>query len=72
MADKTRDDIFETDTTGGQTSNKEGLHSSARKPSNTGPDPHQKHKTGPVPGAFGKDKEEATPAERSEKPHNQE
>jgi hypothetical protein len=37
---------------GAQTSNKAGLASSARKPSNTGPDPHEEHKT-PVAGAFG-------------------
>lgn len=36
----------------GQTSNKEGLQSSSRKPSNTGPDEHQEHKA-PVDGAFG-------------------
>ena len=35
-----------------QTSNKAGLASSSRKPSNTGPDPHEEHKA-PVPGAFG-------------------
>ena len=64
MSDKTRDDIFEVESTGGQTSNKEGKHSSAQKPSNSGPDAHQKHKTGPVPGAFGKDEGVATPAER--------
>jgi hypothetical protein len=37
---------------GAQTSNKTGLASSARKPSNTGPDPHEEHKA-PVSGAFG-------------------
>jgi hypothetical protein len=37
---------------GAQTSNKEGLKSSARKPSNPGPDAHQEHKA-PVAGAFG-------------------
>jgi hypothetical protein len=37
---------------GAQTSNKEGKASSARKPSNSGPGPHEKHKA-PVPGAFG-------------------
>jgi hypothetical protein len=37
---------------GAQTSNKEGKASSARKPSNTGPDAHEEHKA-PVPGAFG-------------------
>jgi len=35
-----------------QTSNKRGLHSDARKPSNTGPDAHSEHKA-PVAGAFG-------------------
>jgi hypothetical protein len=37
---------------GAQTSNKAGLASSSRKPSNTGPGPHEKHKA-PVDGAFG-------------------
>lgn len=37
---------------GAQTSNKEGLKSSSRKPSNSGPDPHQEPKA-PVGGAFG-------------------
>ena len=37
---------------GAQTSNKAGLASSARKPSNAGPDPHEEPKA-PVPGAFG-------------------
>jgi hypothetical protein len=37
---------------GAQTSNKEGLASSSRKPSNTGPSPHERHKA-PVDGAFG-------------------
>ena len=37
---------------GAQTSNKAGLASSARKPSNTGPDSHEEHKA-PVAGAFG-------------------
>lgn len=36
----------------GQTSNKAGLHSDAKKPSNTGPDSHEEHKA-PVAGAFG-------------------
>ena len=41
------------DAPGAQTSNKEGLQSSSRKPSNTGPGPHSgKHKA-PVAGAFG-------------------
>lgn len=40
------------DGAGAQTSNKEGLRSSARKPSNSGPDSHQEHKA-PVAGAFG-------------------
>jgi hypothetical protein len=38
---------------GAQTSSKEGLQSSSRKPSNTGPGPHEQHKA-PVSGAFGK------------------
>ncbi len=37
---------------GAQTSNKTGLKSSARKPSNSGPDAHQEH-VAPVDGAFG-------------------
>jgi hypothetical protein len=37
---------------GAQTSNKTGLKSSSRKPSNTGPDAHSEHKA-PVSGAFG-------------------
>ena len=37
---------------GAQTSNKEGLASSARKPANSGPDPHEEPKA-PVSGAFG-------------------
>ena len=41
---------------GAQTSNKEGKMSSARKPSNTGPDAHEEHKA-PVAGAFGKQEE---------------
>jgi hypothetical protein len=40
------------DGAGAQTSNKTGLKSSARKPSNTGPDAHEEHKA-PVAGAFG-------------------
>jgi hypothetical protein len=35
-----------------QTSNKTGKQSSARKPSNSGPDSHSEH-VAPVPGAFG-------------------
>lgn len=41
---------------GAQTSNKTGLASSARKPSNTGPDSHREHKA-PVSGAFGNDED---------------
>jgi hypothetical protein len=50
--------IWDDDTSGmvdqgsPQTSNKEGKRSSARKPSNTGPDSHSEHKA-PVSGAFG-------------------
>ncbi|HYI97643.1 MAG TPA: hypothetical protein VEX68_29155 [Bryobacteraceae bacterium] len=40
------------DNSGAQTSNKTGLKSSSRKPSNTGPDAHQEH-AAPVSGAFG-------------------
>jgi hypothetical protein len=47
--DETTDTV---DREGAQTSNKEGLHSSARKPSNTGPDAHSEH-AAPVDGAFG-------------------
>ena len=41
------------DTGAAQTSNKTGLHSSARKPSNTGPDSHSNKHKAPVDGAFG-------------------
>ena len=50
--------ITDDDTTGlvdgpgAQTSNKAGLASSSRKPSNSGPGPHEEHKA-PVDGAFG-------------------
>ena len=37
---------------GAQTSNKAGLASSSRKPSNSGPDAHEEH-VAPVDGAFG-------------------
>ena len=37
---------------GAQTSNKQGVQSSSRKPSNTGPDAHEEHKA-PVSGASG-------------------
>lgn len=37
---------------GAQTSNKAGLASSSRKPSNAAPDPHEEPKA-PVAGAFG-------------------
>ena len=40
------------DRDGAQTSNQTGLRSSARKPSNTGPDSHSEH-VAPVDGAFG-------------------
>ncbi len=40
------------DQAGGQTSNKAGLASSSRKPSNSGPDAHEEH-VAPVDGAFG-------------------
>jgi hypothetical protein len=50
----THDDAPLADSGAPQTSNKTGLASSARKPSNTGPDSHSgKHKA-PVAGAFGK------------------
>jgi len=48
-----RDDAPLADSPGAQTSNKTGLHSSARKPSNTGPDSHSNKHKAPVPGAFG-------------------
>ena len=49
------DDAPLADSGAPQTSNKTGLASSSRKPSNTGPDSHAgKHKA-PVPGAFGND-----------------
>ena len=41
------------DAPGAQTSNKTGLKSSARKPSNTGPDAHSSKHKAPVDGAFG-------------------
>lgn len=54
------DDAPLADGVGAQTSNKEGLHSSARKPSNTGPGPHSgKHKA-PVPGAFSNEETQET------------
>ena len=40
------------DGAGAQTSNKAGKMSSARKPSNSGPDAHEEH-VAPVAGAFG-------------------
>ncbi len=49
------DDAPLADAPGGQTSNKEGLRSSARKPSNTGPGPHSDKHKAPVAGAFGND-----------------
>ena len=48
-----RDDAPLADSPGAQTSNKTGLHSSARKPSNTGPDSHSNKHKAPVTGAFG-------------------
>lgn len=47
------DDAPLADAAGGQTSNKTGLHSSAQKPSNTGPDSHSDKHKAPVSGAFG-------------------
>lgn len=47
------DDAPLADSPGAQTSNKEGLRSSARKPSNSGPDPHSDKHKAPVSGAFG-------------------
>ncbi|HYP05037.1 MAG TPA: hypothetical protein VER03_02285 [Bryobacteraceae bacterium] len=53
------DDAPLADSGAPQTSNKTGLASSARKPSNSGPDSHSgKHKA-PVAGAFGNDEKEA-------------
>ena len=49
------DDAPLADSDGAQTSNKEGLASSARKPSNTGPGPHSDKHKAPVAGAFGND-----------------
>jgi len=47
--DETTDAV---DGPGAQTSNKAGLASSSRKPSNSGPDPHEEH-VAPVDGASG-------------------
>ena len=47
------DDAPLADAPGAQTSNKTGLRSSARKPSNTGPDSHSSKHKAPVAGAFG-------------------
>jgi hypothetical protein len=49
----THDDAPLADSGSPQTSNKEGLASSSRKPSNTGPDSHSSKHKAPVPGAFG-------------------
>jgi hypothetical protein len=48
-----QDDAPLADSPGAQTSNKTGLHSSARKPSNTGPGSHAAKHKAPVDGAFG-------------------
>jgi hypothetical protein len=47
------DDAPLADSAGAQTSSKTGLHSSARKPSNAGPDSHSNKHQAPVDGAFG-------------------
>ena len=47
------DDAPLADKPGAQSSNKTGLHSSAKKPSNTGPDSHSNKHKAPVDGAFG-------------------
>jgi hypothetical protein len=47
------DDAPLADSPGAQTSNKAGLRSSARKPSNVGPDPHSSKHKAPVDGTFG-------------------
>lgn len=47
------DDAPLADSPGAQTSNKAGLRSSARKPSNVGPDAHSSKHKAPVDGAFG-------------------
>lgn len=47
------DDAPLADSGSPQTSNKQGLQSSARKPSNTGPDSHSDKHKAPVAGAFG-------------------
>jgi hypothetical protein len=49
------DDAPLADSGAPQTSNKTGLASSARKPSNTGPDSHSNKHKAPVAGAFGND-----------------
>jgi hypothetical protein len=47
------DDAPLADSGNPQSSNKEGLASSSRKPSNTGPDSHSNKHKAPVAGAFG-------------------
>jgi hypothetical protein len=49
------DDAPLADSGAPQTSNKTGLASSSRKPSNTGPDSHSNKHKAPVAGAFGND-----------------
>jgi hypothetical protein len=49
------DDAPLADSGAPQSSNKTGLASSARKPSNTGPDSHSNKHKAPVAGAFGND-----------------
>ena len=49
------DDAPLADSGAPQTSNKTGLASSSRKPSNTGPDAHSSKHKAPVDGAFGND-----------------
>jgi hypothetical protein len=72
------DDAPLADSPGSQTSNKTGLHSSARKPSNTGPDSHSNKHKAPVDGAFGNPEtrdqgrkdtyiEDQTPADKARK-----
>src|SRR5687768_16509857 len=59
----TDDETTHPDTQAGQTSTKTGKHSSARKPSNTGPDSHSEHKA-PVSGAFGNEERRDDPEEQ--------
>lgn len=59
----THDDAPLADSGSPQTSNKTGLASSSKKPSNTGPDSHSNKHKAPVAGAFGNDDREVKPQE---------